>query len=79
MKSIFELEKDELKTLLNKDITEIKVEFQYNQEFKEDCEAELYHLEKEMLKKQKRNTDTKEFYLERAYMLEEWIAWHCLC
>ena len=79
MKSIFEMEKDELITLLNNDITEIKGEFHYNKEFKEECEADLYNLEKEMLEKQKSNTDTKDFYLENAYMLEEWIAWHCLC
>ena len=78
MKSIFEMEKDELITLLNKDITEIKVEFNYNKEFKEDCEADLSRFEKEIIEKQKNNTDTNDFYLERAYMLEEWIAWYCL-
>ncbi|MBQ4128569.1 MAG: hypothetical protein IJD68_02225 [Ruminococcus sp.] len=79
MKTIFEMNKAELITLLNNDIAEIKGEFQYNKEFKKEREADLYHLEKEILEKQKNNTDTKDFYLERAYMLEEWIAWYCLC
>ncbi|MBQ8794840.1 MAG: hypothetical protein IJZ54_00280 [Clostridia bacterium] len=79
MKSVFEMEKDELIILLNKDIAEIKGEFHYNEDFKEECEADLYRFEKEKIEKQKNNTDTKDFYLDIVCSLENWIAWYCLC
>ena len=53
MKSVFEMEKDELITLLNKDIAEIKGEFHYSEDFKEECEADLYRFEKEIIEKKK--------------------------
>ena len=70
--------KEQLINLIKKDIEEIKVEFKYNEEFKEDCEAKLLRIEQEVLEKIKTDTGTMDYYDEIGYTLEERIDWYCL-